>query len=85
MPLDMTIILVIAKITGQSATDLQPLYHVVDSGALNRIIGDHPSDVSSGKRLVEFTYQNHKIQVLSSGVLRVYPSGTRGGEDKTAT
>jgi hypothetical protein len=85
VPLDMTIILVIAKITGQSATDLQPLYHVVDPDALNRIIGEQPSDVYNGKLLVEFTYQNHKIQVLSSGVLRVYPSGTRGDEDEKTT
>jgi hypothetical protein len=85
VPLAVTVVSVIAKITGQSATDLQPLYHVGDSDALSRIIGDHPSDVYSGKRLVEFTYQNHKIQVLSSGVLRVYPLGTQGDEDEKTT
>ena len=55
VPLAVTVVSVIAKITGQSATGLQPLYHVVDPDALSRIIGDHPSDVYSGKRLVEFT------------------------------
>jgi len=74
--LGITVISVIAEITGQPATDLQQLYHVVDPDALDRIVRDHPSSVYRSKRLVEFTYQNHTIQVLSSGVLRVYPPDT---------
>jgi hypothetical protein len=79
--LDTIIISVIAQITGQSATDLQPLHDVVDPDALNRLIKDRPSGLDHSKRQVEFTYQDLKIRILGSGVIKVYPSSTRkGGE-----
>lgn len=63
--------LVIAEITGQSLTDLRPLYHVVDPDALDRIVGDRPSGLHHSERLVEFTYQDFDIRLLSSGVIKL--------------
>jgi len=68
-----TTISVIAEITGQSATDFRPLYHVVDSDALDQIVRNRPSDLHRNRLFVEFTYQNYTIQILNSGVLKVYP------------
>ncbi|WP_199243707.1 HalOD1 output domain-containing protein [Haloplanus rallus] len=66
-----TVILVVAKITGQSATDLRPLHHVVDPDALDRIVRHRPSGPSRNERLVEFTYQGLTIQLSSGGVIEV--------------
>ena len=69
---------VIAEITGQAETELRPLYQVIDPDALNRILGAHSSRVYHDERFVEFTYQKYTVQVLSSGILRVYPPSARG-------
>lgn len=71
------IILVIAEITDQSATDLQPLYHEVDPDALNRIARDCPSGGGHSKRSVNFAYLDFTIRLLSSGVIKVYPSSSQ--------
>jgi hypothetical protein len=65
------IVSVIAEITGQSLTDLRPLYYVVDPDALDQIVGNRPSGLHHGERLVEFTYQDFNIQLLSSSVIKV--------------
>ena len=66
-----TVVLVIGEITGQSFTDLQPLYHVVDPDALDRIVGNRPSGLHHSERLIEFKFQDFNIQLLSSGVIKV--------------
>jgi hypothetical protein len=65
------VVSVVAKITGQSVTDLRPLDHVVDPDALNRIVRHRPSGPSRNERLVEFTYQELTIRLPSSGVIEV--------------
>lgn len=65
------VVSVVAKITGQSVTDLRPLDHVVDPDALNRIVRHRPPGPSRNERLVEFTYQELTIQLSSSGVVKV--------------
>jgi hypothetical protein len=70
------IVSVIAEITGQSLTDLRPLHYVVDPDALDRIVGNRPSGLHHSERLVEFTYQDFNILLLSSGVIEVYPPST---------
>ena len=69
---------VIAELTGQSETELRPLYQVIDPDALNRFLGYHSSRVHHNRRFVEFIYQNYTVRVLSSGILRVYPPSARG-------
>ncbi|WP_417750424.1 HalOD1 output domain-containing protein [Salinibaculum salinum] len=65
------VVSVITEITGQSLTDLRPLYHVVDPDALDQIVGNRPSGLHHSERLVEFTYQDFNIRLLSSGVIKV--------------
>jgi hypothetical protein len=65
------VVSVVAKITGQSVTDLRALDHVVDPDALNRIVRHRPSGPSRNERLVEFTYQELTIQLSSGGVIEV--------------
>ena len=77
VPPDVTVISVIAKITGQSTTDLEPLYLTVDPDALNQIVRSGPSGLDHSERLVEFTYQNLTVRLLSSGVIKVYPPSPR--------
>lgn len=71
------IISVIAEITDQSAMDLQPLYYEVDPDALNRIARDCPSGEGHSKRSVNFAYLDFTIRLLSSGVIKVYPSSSQ--------
>jgi hypothetical protein len=47
-----TVVLMIAKMTGQRSTDLRPLCHVVDPDVLNRIVGGRASGEQYTKRLV---------------------------------
>ena len=65
------VISVVTKITGQSATDLRPLHHVVDPDALDRIVRHRPSGPSRNERLVEFSYERLTIQLSSRGVIEV--------------
>jgi hypothetical protein len=70
------VVSVITEITGQSVTDLRPLYQIVDPDALDRIVGNRPSGLHHSERLVEFTYQDFDIRLLSSGVIKVCLPGT---------
>jgi hypothetical protein len=85
VPPSTTVVSVIAAITGQSVTDLRPLYHVVDPDALDRIVRDRPSRPCRSKPLVEFTYQALTIRLLGSGVLKVYPPSPCETEEKPNT
>lgn len=67
------VIAIISEITKKSTTELPPVYDVVNTDALNRIISERPHGGYSSERLVEFTYHNHTIRVLSRGVIKVYP------------
>jgi hypothetical protein len=60
-----------AKITEQSATDLRPLHHVVDTDALDRLVRHRPSGPSRNERFVEFTYADLTIRLSSSSVIEV--------------
>jgi hypothetical protein len=70
------VVSVITEITGQSVTDLRPLSQIVDPDALDRIVGNRLSGLHHSERLVEFTYQDFNIRLLSSGVIKVCLPGT---------
>lgn len=63
---------VIATIEEISPLKVEPLYHVIDTDALDRLVcrnGRSPDDVS-----VSFAVHDLEVRVSSSGVIRVFES-----------
>ena len=69
-----TVIAALSEETGRSVTDYPPLFEVIDSDALDRLLTaghsrDLPGDVS-----VEFTFEGQELRVSSDGVVAVRPA-----------
>lgn len=60
--ISLSVIEALSDATGSDPTELEPLYHVIDPEALDRLFQD-----SSGDARVQFTYDGHAVEVRSDG------------------
>lgn len=59
------IVKTVAELTGQPATDLCPLYNVLDPDALNRLVGSNKR--SADLKVFSFIYHGYLITVDDTG------------------
>lgn len=64
-----------AAVRETDPTDLRPLYDAIDPQGLDRVCTESVPPEREGHRTVEFTYQDHRVTVESSGFIRIVPAG----------
>lgn len=77
------VVSVVSEITENSATDIPPLYDVIEPDALDQIVSEQPSGRYCSEISVEFVYLAHTIHVTSSGVIKANPPDTQDDNVKT--
>lgn len=66
-----TIVSAVADEKGVDPTDLEPLYNVVDTDALNSLFHSRPRVDALTAGCVQFTYEGFDVQVTASGDVTV--------------
>lgn len=61
------VVTAVAEETGTDPMDLEPLYNVVDSDALNTLFRSHESVTGGSLLEVQFTYAGCDVRVTSDG------------------
>jgi len=70
----------IADVEGVDATELTPLYDVIDPDALDALV--ERSDSSGSPLTVDFSYHGYDVTVTGSGVVDVdHPTPVRPSDD----
>ncbi|WP_324663839.1 HalOD1 output domain-containing protein [Haloarcula sediminis] len=73
MDIETSIARKVASREGTSPTALRPLYEVIDTDALRRVMD------STGDVRVEFTYSGYAVAVTGDGSIHLDASGDAGG------
>lgn len=70
-----------AAVQGTDPTDLRPIYDAIDPQGLDRICTESVPPEREGHRVVEFTYDGHRVTVESVGVIEIRPPADDEGDD----
>ena len=68
----LAVVRMLACVCEKAPTDLEPLQYAVDPAALNRLLRPRRPERESD-RAVAFTYEEHRVTVLSYGLIKVTP------------
>lgn len=60
-----------AAVCETDPTDLRPLYDAIDPQGLDRICTESVPPEREGDRIVEFTYEDYRVTVESSGFVEI--------------
>lgn len=69
-----TIVQALADRTGRDIVDLPPLYDVIDSDALSRLVTTATSRETDPSVMVQFGYADQRLRVSSDGIVSYRPS-----------
>lgn len=72
-PLSTLIVTALADITGDSPTDLEPLYDRIDPDALDRLFSPNPDGSLGAAGPVTFTFHGHEVTVERHGHVVIRP------------